>query len=125
MVMGWVRIDDMFYSHPKVLAAGNAAVGLWVRALAYANAYLTDGHINAETLRTLGATRRYATTLVKAGLWEPNGNGWDIHDFADYQESREEIETRRADLSRKRSDAGRLGAQKRWHGDGNSEGKLP
>lgn len=29
--MPWFRVDDDFALHPKAIAAGNAALGLWVR----------------------------------------------------------------------------------------------
>ena len=51
--MSWVRLDDAFHSHPKVRAAGDRAVGAYVRALCYANAYRTAGRITPADLRAL------------------------------------------------------------------------
>ena len=53
--MSWFRIDDRFHSHPKVLRAGNAAVGLWVRCGAYSTDYGTDGLVLAEIVARFGA----------------------------------------------------------------------
>jgi hypothetical protein len=41
--MAWARLDDKFHSDPKILAAGNAAVGLYARSIAYCADHLTDG----------------------------------------------------------------------------------
>ena len=41
--MTWFRVDDTLAMHPKVYAAGNAAMGLWVRAGAWSMQQLTDG----------------------------------------------------------------------------------
>ena len=97
MAVPWVRIEDSFHDHPKVLAAGPRAVGLAVMALSYANRHLTDGHVTREVLRSLGGTRSDAAKLVKAGMWEVNGNaGWVIHDFAVYQPTRAQVQADRA-----------------------------
>ncbi|STD70923.1 Uncharacterised protein [Corynebacterium ulcerans] len=34
--MTWFKVDDGFYDHPKFLDVPNAAVGLWVKAGAWA-----------------------------------------------------------------------------------------
>lgn len=34
--MPWFRVDDSLDTHPKAIAAGNEAMGLWVRCGAYA-----------------------------------------------------------------------------------------
>ena len=33
--MAWFKVDDKLAFHPKVLTAGNTAIGLWVRAGAW------------------------------------------------------------------------------------------
>ena len=39
------EVDDQFAFHRKTLRAGNEAIGVWVRAGAWATGYLTDGLI--------------------------------------------------------------------------------
>lgn len=107
--MAWVRIDDRLHSHPKVLRAwahDPAAIGLHLLALSYSADYLTDGVIGpAFVLTQLPQKRRRdraVAALVQSGLWERNGEGWIIHDYLDFNESRQQILDRRAtDAARK------------------------
>lgn len=109
--MAWVRIDDHLHAHPKFKAAWEqepASVGLELFALSHSAAYLTDGHIDEifvrSWFRTPNRLRRAVDALVNAQLWVPNGNGWEIHDYLEYNESRDRIlARRRADQARKRS----------------------
>jgi hypothetical protein len=106
----WVRVDDQLHAHPKIRAAWQsepAALGLHLLALSYSSAYLTDGRIDPEFVRQQIPARnkreRALTALVDAGLWDPNGTGWEIHDYLDFNEPRERVlARRRADASRKR-----------------------
>jgi hypothetical protein len=41
--MSWVRLDDSFPEHPKVIALTDAAFRAHVRGLCYAGRFLTDG----------------------------------------------------------------------------------
>ena len=34
--MPWFIVDDSAHSHPKLIKAGNSAVGLWMRCGSYA-----------------------------------------------------------------------------------------
>jgi hypothetical protein len=108
--MTWVRVDDQLHAHPKIRAAWRtepAALGLHLLALSYASAYLTDGRIDPEFVRLQIPARakreRALTALVDAGLWETNGAGWTIHDYLDFNDSRDRVlARRRADAARKR-----------------------
>jgi hypothetical protein len=112
--MVWVRIDDKLHSHPKVLAAWEkdpASLGLYLLALSHAGAHLTDGMVDRQTVRQWLPNpiqrRRSVNALVKAGLWAPNGQGWEIHDFLDYNEPRDRVLARRhAREARKRGERG-------------------
>ena len=102
--MAWGRLDDSFDSHRKVRRAGLEAVGLHARALAYCAGSLTDGHVDPEWLEERAGKRgeKLAQQLVTAGLWEPNSDGYVIHDYLEYNPSRAQVETkRRADAARK------------------------
>ncbi len=94
--MVWFKIDDGFWSHPKVLELSDAAVALWVRAGAYCAGHLTDGEVKRSTLRVLAADRDAAVELVLAGLWGETEDGWSFHDWADYQPTREQVLAERA-----------------------------
>lgn len=93
--MPWFRVDDNLATHPKAFAAGNAAMGLWVRAGSWSMSTLTDGEIPRAIVRLLG-TERQAAQLVAAGLWEKTDQGWRFHEWTKRQPSRDEMETVRA-----------------------------
>lgn len=66
--MPWVQIDDSFHSHPKVTLAGNAAVGLYVRLMAWAAQHkVVSLTVPADLVRAYG-TPVQAERLVGAGL---------------------------------------------------------
>lgn len=66
--MSWSRIDDGFVWHPKVLAAGNSAVGCWVRCLAHCSANKSDGFVAMPLARAIGSPADLRA-LTDAGLW--------------------------------------------------------
>lgn len=88
--MVWVQIDDGFDEHPKVARLGDGAFRAFVEGLCYSNRNLTDGRINSGIARLRGWTRR-ARELVNAGLWEAADDGWLIHDYPQYQPTREQV----------------------------------
>ena len=103
-LMTWFRLDDSFHSHPKVLRAGNEAVGLYVRCGTYASDHTTDGFVERSIVLLYG-TEALAARLVDAGLWHRTRGGWNIHDYLDYNPSREAVEKERKDKAER---------QKRW-----------
>jgi hypothetical protein len=122
--MTWVRLDDDTPDHPKYLSFGDLAplaLALQVRALCYANHYLTDGHVPAGALPQLlrgfapcqpdtGEVIDWPALMVDAGIWETNGGaGYVIHDYATYQRSKAQVE---ADREVRRA-AARAGGQAR------------
>ncbi|MGA5819703.1 mucin-2 [Kitasatospora sp. NPDC094028] len=89
--MPWFKIDDKAHSHPKWLKAGNAAIGLFVRAGSYSAQHLTEGIVPAAVAQLYGTTPQ-AAKLVKVGLWhqaphdcprcpQPGAGDYVIHDF--------------------------------------------
>ena len=103
--MPWGRLDDSFDAHRKVRRAGLEAVGIQARALSYCAGALTDGKVDPEWLEERAGRRasKLGELLVVAGLWEPNGDGWVIHDYLDYNPSRQEVLERRAADSRRKA----------------------
>lgn len=101
--MSWSNIDDRILSHPKmkkaVKAKGDAAWSMWSRGLVYTNAYDLDGRIPRDVIDELTTDRKpfeVAALLVAVGLWEVREDGdYQVHDFADYNDSRAEREARR------------------------------
>ncbi|RBQ00050.1 hypothetical protein [Bifidobacterium xylocopae] len=105
--MTWFKVDDNLPRNPKMIQASLSAIGLWVEAGAWASASQTDGQVLKRVLRTLhpDATEEDAQTLVDVGLWEDNGDYWQIHDFLDYNPSKDEVEAEKA----RKTAAGKLG----------------
>lgn len=119
--MVWVRLDDQFDQNPKVAQVGPLGIALWTVGLAYCNRNLTDGFIPWTTAQSLlsweylgpeepdGRRRRYqiSTTcgmagntvtnadviemLLDAGLWEELPNGYRVHDFSEFQPTKEQV----------------------------------
>lgn len=116
--MPWFKLDDSFHSHPKVIAAGNEAVGLFVRCGTYAAEHLTDGFIDEDIAVLYGASdtgsRRnpgtgkpetLAETLVRTKLWRRARGGWRMRDYLDYNPSRQAVDKSRENNARR---------QRRW-----------
>ncbi|MEW1705975.1 hypothetical protein AB0230_01930 [Microbacterium sp. NPDC089190] len=78
--MPYFPVDDNMSFHPKVLAAGNEAVGMWTRCGALAKKYTTGGFVSNETVDAVG-NKRLATRLVNAGLWVAVEGGFQYHDW--------------------------------------------
>jgi hypothetical protein len=128
--MAWVRIDDDFHAHPKVQQAWHAcptSIGLHALAMSHCARYLTDGHVSQSFAKTClpGAAgrKRAVGALVAAGLWVPQDGGWQIHDYLDFNPSREQVLSDRAELSEVRAAAGRKGAKARWQTGWQTDGK--
>ncbi|MFC0673534.1 hypothetical protein [Brachybacterium hainanense] len=108
--MAWFKADDQLPFHPKVLAAGNAAMGLWIRAGTWSSSQLTDGFIPSAIANAM-ANECDADALVDAGLWDRvEGQGYRFHDWSDFQPSAEQEREKRE----KRKRAGQKGAAARW-----------
>lgn len=132
--MSWVMIDDEFADHPKFCGIGDDGLALWVRALAYSNKKLTDGRVPTDAVPLLSRSKKpfdVAKKLVDArapgsehGLWEVVDGGYQIHDFHDFQPSAAMARAKRAEVSAKRVESGRLGAAKRWGNGGKPDGKV-
>jgi hypothetical protein len=93
--MAWFKVDDNLTFHPKAVMAGNAALGMWVRAGSWAAQQLTDGYVPLDMARSLGTTRQ-ARSLTDSGLWIPCGNGYEFHQWTERQPLRKDVEAKRA-----------------------------
>jgi hypothetical protein len=71
--VSWFKIDDSSHMHPKFVAAGNAALGLWLRCGAYCAQHLTEGHVPGTIAKQYGTTPQ-ARRLLAAGLWHEHGH---------------------------------------------------
>ncbi len=97
--MTWVRIDDQFFNHHKVMELTNQAKLLFVASLCHANAQLTDGFVSGGAARalagSLGIPTKASKELVDAGFWHKQEAGYSIHDYLEYQLSAKQIRVER------------------------------
>lgn len=94
--MAWFKVDDALAFHPKVIAAGNAAMGLWVRCGSYCAQFETDGWLNLGTISALGGHKRDIDRLVAVHLWVREGDGVRFRDWADYQPTKAQKDAERS-----------------------------
>lgn len=93
--MPWFKVDDGLHSHPKALAAGDAALGLWVRLGSWSSNHLTDGLVPGNVATLLGKPA-VLRKLVQVGLLDREGEDYRLHDFHEYNPSREKVLADRA-----------------------------
>ena len=96
----WFKVDDKLHSHKKSARAGVEAIGLWTLAGAWCADQLSDGFVpNYVAARIDPNHEEHAASLVLAGLWVPGefegDTGWFFHEWAEYQPTREQVESRR------------------------------
>lgn len=94
--MAWGRVDSQLAFHRKTLRAGNSAMGLWVRSLSWCIGQLSDGKITSEVIAALGGKQSDIDALVAAGLWHETFDGYEFHEWANWQTTRAEVEEKRA-----------------------------
>jgi hypothetical protein len=129
--MPWFNVDDKAHSHPKMIKAGNAAVGLWLRCGSYVAQHLTDGVVPGLVADMYG-TAPQISKLVKVGLWHPHGHicpscpqpaegDFFMHDYAaNGNPLRAEVEQRRKRAAQKKAEQRRRGRP-----DGGPGGSSP
>ncbi len=124
--MAWARIDDNFFNHPKVRKAGKDAVIFHMAALCHSNAFTTDGFI-AEDMLELIAIQAFqrkanglADRLVECGLWDSIEGGYLIHDYLEYNYSKQQVE----EIKSKRSAAGKQGGRPTKANEKQNESKM-
>lgn len=111
--MAWLKLDDKYDDHPKIVAAGPEASWLDVRGMLYCARHETDGYISESQLKRIGGDfsarkrRGLVEKLVEVGRWiqDEERGGWCVHDFLAYNFSAEEAQRRREDKAK----AGRKG----------------
>lgn len=113
--MGWVKIEDRYPRHPKILEAGEAGLALDVCGMCYAREHNTDGFIPGAALGTLGPIRnprKAADALVRSGRWSWDAElgGWWVHDYAEFNPS-DEMDRAAAEARREKA---RKAARARW-----------
>lgn len=111
--MPYFVVDDGADSHPKMIRAKNAAVGLWTRVGSYVARQLTDGHVPGEIAKMYGSAPQIKK-LVAVRLWHEHGHtcprcpqprpgDYFMHDYAESgNPSRAEVIDRRERAAEKK-----------------------
>ena len=102
----WVKVDTSYFRNPKITVLTPTARLLHLASIMYAADQLTDGAITPRALDGLAADAcipkrsvpARVAELEEAGLWERNGKGWWLHDFAQMnaQATRTAVQKQRA-----------------------------
>ncbi|MEV4777483.1 hypothetical protein [Microbacterium sp. LWH12-1.2] len=106
--------------HPKIIGLSDPAFRAIFEATFYSRRMLSDGFLDERVvLRRWGqeVADELASNDPNRPSWIRVEGGWQIHDFEKHHPLKAEIMQKRADVSAKRSEAGRIGAAKRWQGD--------
>jgi hypothetical protein len=112
--MTWFKVDDGWWSHPKVIPVESDARGIWVSAGSWCAQHLTDGFLPEYALKMVTELRgnklkAACEELIEAGLWKRRPGGFLFHDWEKYQPIREDVEKKRA-ADRERKAASRVRA---------------
>jgi hypothetical protein len=97
--MAWFKADDRIMEHHKFVSArakgGHRVIGAWFHAGTWANGQMTDGFI-PRSWATLNNALNEAEILVEVGLWDEDASrdGWQMHDYADYQPLKADLEAK-------------------------------
>jgi hypothetical protein len=104
--MSWLKIDDGFADHPKIMAVGVQAAWLHVCGLCYCARYLTDGFIPAAQVKKLAdvdEVTALVTALVTAKLWHESQGGYQINDYLEYNPAAEKVKEERAKTAKRQA----------------------
>jgi hypothetical protein len=111
--MPWFAVDDSAHTHPKIVKAGNAAMGLWMRCGSYAAQHLTDGIVPGP-IATMYGTPPQIAKLTRLGLWhaaghtcarcpQPADGDYVMHEYHQHgNPTRQEVLDRRAKAAEKK-----------------------
>ena len=119
----WFKVDDGFCMNPKTAMLSNDATALWLRSGTWAAQQLTKGRVPANMIPMFRCSDDSVQELCDAGLWEYDADKdeYVFHDWADYQPDGDEVDAKR----RKRSEAGKKGASRRWKKPENGKNSKP
>jgi hypothetical protein len=95
--MPWARFADDYLGNAKLTTLSTAAIALDVTGIIYSARELRDGHLSTNDVQVVASLihlRRWVQAvaeLVMARRWIETAAGWDIHDYLEYQPSREQV----------------------------------
>jgi hypothetical protein len=108
--VSWLRLDDSYPEHPKLASLTDSAFRAHVRCMAYCARHLTDGYVPASVVREYaGSVLGELTATPRIGsssLLEECDGGFMVHDYLDYNPTREKV------LADRKREADRKAAQR-------------
>ncbi len=98
--MTWVKLDDQFFAHERVVGLSKDAKLLYLAGLTYCSAQLTDGRIGRGAVRVVAALADVVPDvalgeLTDAGLWSLTESGYIVHDYLDYNPTAAQVKAQR------------------------------
>lgn len=109
--MPWLRVDDAMWRNRKVMPVSPLAKCLWVWAMGYSADQLTDGRLTLVDMRQVATATGLddwegpVKELFASGLMESDAEcPYIIHDYLDYNPSREQVLKERAENARRQAD---------------------
>lgn len=97
-------------THPKIIGLSDKAFRLWVWGLSYCQLHLTDGLIPSAAMPA--RMKRAAPDLVANRLWKTvEAFGYVVHDYLDWNDSKELIVKKRTDAKERMAAARERGSQ--------------
>ena len=95
----FARLSLDYADHPKIAGLSDAAFRVHVEMILYSRRYLTDGQI-AKQIAKRWPSNAVAELLAndpdRPSLSQDENGDYIIHDFAEMQETREEVQVKRA-----------------------------
>lgn len=99
-----ITLHSAFTRHPKFARLSDVAFRSWFKLDGYCCEHLTDGVVPKSALRELGVSPRLLAELVtpppgyETGLLEDRGDVVVIHDFFDWNDTKEAVQAARRGL---------------------------
>jgi hypothetical protein len=93
----WARFDDDLLTNDKYVGVSAEAKLLWHTSIIYCAKNLTDGLVRSPVVLALGRMAGIADVptikaeLVEARLWEDAEGGITVHDYLEYNPTREQV----------------------------------
>lgn len=124
--MRWVSLSTRYHLDPRLVAAGEAAEVLHLRATAYAGEAETSGFVpEGIPSRLVPRWRPRVASLVAAGLWREVPGGWRLDGWDEDQAVGERLRRRQqADRDWHRKNRARTGGRADSRDDSRADGRA-
>ena len=114
----YAKFATGFPADPKMVMAGERGEHLYFRAVLHCREHLTDGVIHRASLQRIGLgiggkLETHAARLVEVGLWIEREDDYEVHDYLEYNPSREKVLEERRKASERRANGARASAERR------------